>query len=171
MFFYSVPTMAFDSVPQYVQVHPTSKSGSTVATLKLWVDEAVLNSSTSLSITKYTGFIHQNFSDQIVSRFPAHGQPLFEMSASENSSISSTFQLNFNSATLSHLTASSMERCAVTSSTNRYVAISFDLKLLSDSLYHLGDHIIYMSTYLRLPNNSYTFNTVLKLTVEAGLIN
>ena len=163
--------MAFDPLPQLVQVDPTSKSGSTVATVKLWIDEAVLNSSTSLSISKYTGLIHQNFSDQTIPHFSSHVRPLFEMSPSENSSISSINYLNFDSATLPHLTASSMEWCAVTSSLKRYVAISFDLKLLSDSLYHLGDHNIYMGASLLSRNRSYTFDTILKLRVEAGLIN
>ena len=163
--------MAFDPLPQLVQVDPTSKSGSTVATVKLWIDEAVLNSSTSLSISKYTGLIHQNFSDQTIPLFSTHVRPLFEMSPSENSSISSINYLNFDSATLPHLTASSMERCAVTSSLKRYVAISFDLKLLSDSLYHLGDHNIYMDAFLLSRNRSYMFDTILKLRVEAGLIN
>ena len=168
--FFSVPTVAFDPILQTVKVHPTSKSGSTVATLKLWIDEAVLDSSTGLSILKYFSLVHHNFSDQIVPRF-SHVRPLFEMSPSENSSISSIFYLNLDSATLPHLIASSMERCAVTSSAKRYVAISIDLKLLSDSLYHLGDHNIYIYGYLYSPNNSYTFDTILKLRVEAGLIN
>ena len=163
--------MAFDPVLQVVQVDPTTKSGSTVATVKLWIDEAVLNSSTSLGISKYTGLIHQNFSDQTFPRFLTYVRPLFEMSPSENSSISSFYYLNFDSATLHRLTASSMEQCAVTSSLKRYVAISFDLKLLSDSLYHLGDHNIYMGASLLSRNRSYTFDTILKLRVEAGLIN
>ena len=168
--FFSGSTLAFDQIPQNIQVHPMSKSGSAFATFKLWVDEAVLNSSTSLDVVKYTGLIHHNFSDQIVPHFLTHVRPLLEMSASENSSISSTFRLNYNSTTLPRLTASTMERCAVTSSTKRYVAISFDLKLLSDSLYHLGEHNIYMIAHLRSPNNTYTFDTtMLKLTVEAGL--
>ena len=124
--------MSFDPILQIVQVHPTTKSGSTVATVKLWVDEAVLNSSTSLIIEKLTGLIQHNFSELVVPHFSSHVQPLFEMSPSENSSISSIFYLNLNSATLPRLTASSMERCAVTSSAKRYVAISIDLKLLSD---------------------------------------
>ena len=163
--------MAFDPIPQLVQVDSTTKSGSTVATVKLWIDEAVLNSSTRLRIFKYTGLIHQNFSDQTIPRFSTHVRPLFEMSPSEKSSVSSISFLYFDSATLPGLTASSMERCAVTSSAKRYVAISIDLKLLSDSLYHLGDHNIYMSAVLLSRNRSYTFDTVLKLRVEAGLIN
>ena len=163
--------MSFDPILQIVQVHPTTKSGSTVATVKLWVDEAVLNSSTSLIIEKLTGLIQHNFSELVVPHFSSHVQPLFEMSPSENSSISSISFLYFDSATLPGLTASSMERCAVTSSAKRYVAISIDLKLLSDSLYHLGDHNIYMSAVLFLRNQFYAFTTLLKLRVEAGLIN
>ena len=170
-FFFSVPTMAFDPIPQSVQVDPTSKSGSTVATVKLWIDEAVLNSSTSLGIFKYTGLIHHNFSDRIVPHFSSRVRPLFGMSPSDDSSISSTFYLNFDSDTLPHLKSSLMERCAVATSAKRYVAISFDLKLLSDSLYHLGDHNIYMDAYLLSGNNSYAFETILQLTVEAGLSN
>ena len=171
LFLFSVPTMAFDPIPQVVQVDSMTKSGSTVATVKLWVDEAVLNSSTSLSIAKFTGLVQHNFSDQIVPHFSSHVRPLFEMSPSEKSSVSSIYFLNFDSATLPGLTASSMERCAVTSSSKRYVAISFDLKLLSDSLYHLGDHNIYMGAFMFAGNRSYTFDTLLKLRVEAGLIN
>ena len=163
--------MAFDPIPQLVQVDSMTKSGSTVAAVKLWIDEAVLNLSTSLSIFKYTGLIHHNFSDQTVPHFSSRVRPLFEMSPSEKSSISSTFYLYFDSDTLPNLAASSMERCAVASSSKRYVAISFDLKLLSDSLYHLGDHNIYMSAVLFLRNQFYAFTTLLKLRVEAGLIN
>ena len=163
--------MAFDPIPQLVQVDSTTKSGSTVATVKLWIDEAVLNSSTSLGIFKYTGLIHHNFSDRIVPHFSSRVRPLFGMSPSDDSSISSTFYLNFDSDTLPHLKSSLMERCAVATSAKRYVAISFDLKLLSDSLYHLGDHNIYMDAYLLSGNNSYAFETILQLTVEAGLSN
>ena len=163
--------MAFDPIPQLVHVDSMTKSGSTVATVKLWVDEAVLNLSTSLSILKFTGLIQHNFSDLVIPHFSSRVRPLFEISPSDMSSVSSVYYLDFDSATLPGLAASSMERCAVTSSSKRYVAISIDLKLLSDSLYHLGDHNIYMGAYLRSPNNSYTFDTLLKLRVEAGLIN
>ena len=168
-FFFSVPTMAFDPIPQTVQVKPTSKSGSTVATLKLWVDEAILNSSASLRISKYAGLVLHNNSDQIMPRFISHIQSLLEMSPSEDPSISSTFYLNLDDVTLSRLIGSSMEQC-IASSAKRYIAISLDLRLLNDSLYHLGDHSILMGAYLRTPNNTYTFHTILKLTVEAGLI-
>ena len=163
--------MAFDPVSQLVQVDPKTKSGSTVATVKLWVDEAVLNSSTSLIIAKFTSPLIHHFSGLIVQHFSSQVRPLFEISLSEKSSISNTYNLNFDSATLQHLIASSMERCAVISSSKRYVAISFDLKLLSDSLYHLGDHNIYMSADLFGGNHIYTFYTLLKLKVKAGLIN
>ena len=162
--------MAYDPIPQSVQVHPTSKSGSTVATLKLWVDEAILNSSASLSIRKYTGVVLHNNSDQIVPRFISRIQPLFEMSPSEDPSISDIFYLNFDKATLSRLIGSSMEQC-IASSGKRYIAISLDLRLLNDSLYHLGDHSILIGAYLNMPKNTYIFCTNLKLTVEAGLIN
>ena len=170
MFFFcaSVSTMAFDPVPQTVQVHPMSKSGSTVGKLKLWINKAILDSSTGLRIWKYFSYIHHNFSDQIVSHpFSSHKfLPVFEISPSEDPSISGTY---FNSTTLSHLTAPSMERCAVTGSTKRYVAISLDLRLLSDSLYHLGQHNIIISAVLHMPNNSYIiFETILRLRVEAG---
>ena len=160
--------MAFDPLPQYVQVHPTTKSGSTVATLKLWIDEAVLNLSTSLRIFKVAGIISHNFSDQIVPHFTSHIQPLFKISPSEDPSIANISYLNFDAATLSRLMASSMEWCAVTSSTKRYVAISLDLRLLDDSLYHLGEHNVIIGADLYTPNNHYAFDTVLGLTVEAG---
>ena len=63
-----------------------------------------------------------------------------------------------------------MERCAVASSPKRYVAISFDLKLLSDYLYHLGYQNFKVRATLRTPSISYTLNAILKLTVEAGLV-
>ena len=171
IYLFSVFTMAYDPIPQPVQVHPTTKFGSTVATLKLWVDEAILNSSASLSIRKYASLILHNNSDQIVPHFLTHLQPLFEISPSEDPSISDTFYLNFDYVTLSRLIGSSMEHCNA-SSAKRYVAISLDLRLLNDSLYHLGDHSILMGANLNMPDNTYIFSyTILKLTVEAGLIN
>ena len=161
--------MAYDLIPQTVQVHPTTKSGSTVATLKMWVDEAILNSSASLSIWKHAGLIFHNNSDQIIPRYISHIQPLFEMLLSEDPSISDTYYLKFDNATLSRLIGSSMEQC-VASSAKSYIAISLDLRLLSDSMYHLGDHDILMSAYLSTPNNTYIFYTILKLAVKAGLI-
>ena len=101
--------MAFDPVSQLVQVDPMTKSGSTVATVKLWVDKAVLNSSTTLSIAKFTSPLIHHFSSLIVPHFSSQVRPLFEISLSEKSSISNTYYLNFDSAALPGLIASSRE--------------------------------------------------------------
>ena len=163
--------MAFDSIPQIVQVRPTSEFGSTLATLKLWVDEAVLNSSASLTIRKY--FIHriyQNNSNQLVQKQPRY-RPVFKIAPSDDHSISSAFYIKLDNVTLLRLSASSKERC-IASSAKRYVAIAIDLRLLSGSLYHLGDHSITIQALLRTSNISvaYFFSIVLRLRVEAGLI-
>ena len=163
--------MAFDPITQTVQVRPTSKLGSAIETVKLWIDEAILGSIDSLFVLKFVDVVHHNFSDMIVPHLSPNIRPLFEMSLSDDPSISGIHFLKFdNNTTLSHLTGSSREWCNA-SSTKRYVAISLDLRLLSDSLYHIGDHSILMSAWLHMPNKRYSFFTILNLRVEAGLIN
>ena len=75
--------MAFDPITQTVQVHPTSRLGSAIETVKLWVDEAILESTDSLFILKFVDVVHHNISDLINPHFSPHIRPLFEMFLSE----------------------------------------------------------------------------------------
>ena len=145
-----VSAFAFESKPTIVHVSPMAKSGSKVATVRLWVDEAVLNSSARL-YTGYSrsGFVHHNDLGKIIPQ--------------------STEDLVLPSVTATE-PRSSKEQC-IADSKKRYIAFYVDYRLSSKSLFQLGDLNILVSASLSTSKTSYRSVTILKLRVEAGLIN
>ena len=159
-----------DSLLTTVHVLPTTKPGSIVANLTLLIDEAALNSSYYMIISKFVGPVYHNNSGWIIPHFSRKIKPLFELiSSAPDLVVPDDNRLIFNtSATLSRLRMASPVKC-VTDST-RYVAVSYGLRLLSDSLYHLGDHSIFIEAGFHTKSKSYFFNQYVRLTVEAGII-
>ena len=159
-----------DSLLSTVHVLPTTKPGSIVANLTLLIDEAALNSSYYMIISKFFRLVYHNDSGWISPHISSNINPLFELiSSAPDVVVSDDNRLIFNtSVTLSRLRMASPVKC-VTNST-RYVAVSYGLRLLSDSLYHLGDHSILIKVGFHTKSKSYFFNQYVRLTVEAGII-
>ena len=165
--FYVGSAISFDSLLNTVHVLPTTKPGLIVANVTLLIDEAALNSSSYLIIYKYIGPVYHNDSGWISTHFSNNINPLFEItSPTPDFFISDDNGLIYNKSAILRLRMASPVKC-VTDST-RYVAVSFGLHLLSDSLYHLGDQIITIEAGLHTKTNSYFIYQYVRLTVEAG---
>ena len=160
---------SFDSLLTTVHVLPTTKPGSIVANLTLLIDEAVLNSANFLAITNNFRQVYHNNSGWIGHCYSNNINPLFELIFSTPDLVVTDDTLIFkNSTVLSHLRMASPVQVCVSDS-KRYVAVSFGLRLLSDSLYHLGDHLIKIQAALFNKTDSYYSLQYVQLTVEAGM--
>ena len=160
--------ISFDSLLTTIHVLPTTKPGSIVANLTLLIDEAALNSSYYMEIYKYNnGRVYHNDSGWIGPHLLYNINPLFELiSSTPDVVVSDGNRLIFKNSAIQHLRMAPPAKC-VTDST-RYVAVSFGLRLLSDSLYHLGDHLIIIKVSFCTRTKSYFFHQYVRLTVEAG---
>ena len=160
--------VSFDSLLKEVYVLPTTKPGSIVANLSLLIDETVLNSSYYMTISKDIGSISHNDSGKITTNLLSNNfRPLFELTSSAPDLVVSD---DNTGRLISHLRMTSPVQECVTNST-RYVAVSFGLRLLSDSLYHLGGHFISIRAELKNGTNTINYSRQsLRLIVEAGII-
>lgn len=158
--------MTFEETLQTIHVTPKSEAGARVATINLLVESTTLNNGSRLYLYKSDGyFISRN--NSVRSYHTNH--PTFRLIPSVSSSLpteSSSYHLNFNSTALAQLRALSTEYCTINSTS--YINISLDLILLSSSLYHLGDHTIYVDGSLVSNDRYYHFITILSLRVQAG---
>ena len=161
----------FESAQQTVRVTPSTTAGSTLATVTLLIDTALLTdenirNTSSLSIYKNSGVIQHNDNGSIISRYSSNVRPLFKIVLKNNVTISGEYFLPFDSNHLRQLRDTSPVKCIKNDTS--YLAISLNLTLLSDSLFHLGDHPIYIGALLNVNNSYYSFVIVVKLKVEAG---
>ena len=163
-------TISFDSLLNAVHVLPTTKPGSIIANITLLINETALKSSYYMTISNNFRRIYFNNSGWVYPHYSRNIEPLFELiSSTPDLVVTDGFTLIFkNSSILSRLRMASPVQECVTDST-RYVAVSFGLRLLSDSLYHLGDHFITIDVGLFTRINSYYFHQYVRLTVEAGM--
>ena len=163
--------ISFDSLLTTVHVLPTTKPGSIVANLTLLIDEAALNSSYYMIIYKYNTGVYHNNSGLINPHLSKNINSLFELTSSTPGFVVQfVSDGNINRLILTNSAIQQMAspvKC-VTDST-KYVAVSFGLRLLSDSLYHLGDHLIQIHVRFNTRTNLYDFHQYVRLTVEAGM--
>ena len=132
------------------------------------MNEMILNNSTTLFLWIYPHFILHNNSGRL-QLYYHHTQPLFKLVPSNNSSNPTTFSSHyfyFNSTAFAELRKVSPVYCTVNS--HSYITISLDVVLLSNSLYHLGDHPIDIGASLVYNNSYYYTNTITSLRVKAG---
>ena len=128
---------------------PETAAGSKVATVRILIDEMTLSNTSSLSLDYYYGSVFHNNSGTSLSYWHS-SHPLFKLVPSNNFSSPTSYSyhpyyyyynyLYFNSTAVAELRELSPVYCTVNS--QNYIAISLDLYLLSDSLYHLGDHAV-----------------------------
>ena len=158
--------VSFDSLLKEVYVLPTTKPGSIVANLSLLIDETVLNSSYYMTIS---GLVSHNDSGKITTNLLSNNfRPLFELTSSAPDLVVSD---DNTGGLISHLRMTSPVLGCVSNSTG-YVAVSFGLRLLSDSLYHLGGHFISIQADLKNGTNTINYSRQsLRLIVEAGINN
>ena len=154
---------------------PQTAPGSKVATVRILINETNLNNTYGFYLYKYPIGITHNNSERLQYRYPSI-YPLFKFMPSNHSSnptSSSNYHLYYNSTAVAELRESSPVYCTVNS--HNYIAISFDVLLQSNSLYHLGDHSINIYAYW---NHHYYYNyfypyisTILNVRVKAGMDN
>ena len=164
--------ISFDSLLNTVHVLSTTKPGSIVANLTLLIDEAALNSSYYMAIYKYsTVRVYHNESGWINPHLSKNINSLFELTSSTPAGLGVTDgninRLIFKNSAIQYLRMTSPVKCVT--DTTKYIAVSFGLRLLSDSLYHLGDHLITIYVSFRTRTNSYYIRQYVQLTVEAGM--
>ena len=172
-FFSAIPSLLFDETPKGVQMTPETTPGMMVATLRMLIDEMTLNNTSSLYLWAYSDNVYHNNSDiiwQEYFQYYSHSiLPLFKLMPSNNSLTPTNVTNNiayFNSTAVAKLKELSPVDCSANS--QRYIAISLDLYLLSNSLYHLGDHSVYFHAKIISNGSNYYPNTTLTLRVHAG---
>ena len=149
VFYYAVSTSSplFDPTPKTVQVPPEAAAGSKVATVRLLMDEKTLNNTSNFYLGYNTGVVVHNNSGRSL-RYWHSNHPLFKLVPSNISSNPTSYiyhhnyyyQSYFNSTAVAKLRELLPVYCTVNS--QNYIAISLDLYLLNNSLYHLGDHAV-----------------------------
>lgn len=161
----------FDNVQRTVTVTPQSTAGTKVAFINIMADESTLKNADSLFILKTNLFVRNsnNNSGQSFVRLPTVTPTLaFGLSNSTaRPSASTNSFLIFTKSAIADLIATSQVSCIINST--KYITIPFELRLLSESLFHLGDHVIAINGIL-LGNNTFReFPTFLSLKVDAGI--
>ena len=166
------PPVVFESEEQAVRVTPSTMAGSTLTTVTLLIDTALLTDeritqTSDLTFGVFSSAVQHNTSGAIVPHFGSNVRPLFKMVSRVNATTSSDFLLRFNFNDLRQLRDSSPVRCA--GNDTSHFAVPLDLILRSDSFFHLGGHSINIHASLRV-NGSYNFILfTLQLKVEAGM--
>ena len=162
--------MSFDITPKTVLVTKESTAGSKVATVRILVDTVTLNNTTMLSLWQsFTrGLVKHNNSGMSLKHYHNSG-PFFKLVPSNNSPNPTVYSyyLRYNSTTIAKLRELLPVYC--TNKLQSITAISFDMYLLSNSFYHLGDHTIVFWVNMVANNSYYEFLTILNLRVEAGI--
>ena len=165
----AVTSLSFDAIPQIVQVPPEAAAGSKVATVRILIDKMILNNASSLSLWNiYANNVLHNNSGRLQWRYHST-HPLFKLVPSNNPSyrtISYSHYTYFSSTAFAELREVSPVTCTINS--HSYIAISLDVVLLSNSLYHLGDYPIRIEARLLYNNSYYRVHTITTLRVKAG---
>ena len=163
----------FDNVQHTVTVTPQSTAGTKVAFINIMADESALKNADSLFILKTNLFVRNNninnSSGQSFVRLPTVTPTLaFGLSNSTvRPSASTNSFLIFTESAIADLIAASQVSCIINST--KYITIPFELRLLSESFFHLGDHVIAINGIL-LGNNTFReFPTFISLKVDAGM--
>ena len=164
----------FDNVQHTVTVTPQSTAGMKVAFISIMAEESALKNADSLLILKTNLFVRNNNSNnnnsgQSFVRLPTVTPTLaFGLSNSTvRPSASTNSFLIFTKSAIADLIAASQVSCIIDST--KYINIPFELRLLSESFFHLGDHVIAINGIL-LGNNTFReFPTFISLKVDAGM--
>lgn len=149
----------FDAYPKRITVTPQSKAGSKVGTITLLIDEAQASNITSFSFyIPNSYFIIHNNSGQIKHYPNVH--PTFHFLVNNKTDISLVSFFHFQNL--------SSAQCVYNLTT--YLIVSFDIVLSTDSLYHLGEHNVYLYGHGYSDGfQSSDFSARISLHVQAGI--
>ena len=167
----------FDSKPKTILVTPQSAvAGSRLGTINILIDEAIVDDIQYLETLMFQNnrITHNNSGDELHYR---HDTPTRFRLVVNNTNPVSSFNnyFKFNSSSLSKLrdvpTAHCTHNQSTTHNLTKFLILSLDIILQSDSLYHLGEHTEGIHGYLSIPNTDlryFYFGTTLNLKVQAG---
>ena len=160
----------FDMVPKNIIVTPRSTAGSIIGTINFLINDAInitegsILRFYSLPYYYYSGLVLHNFSGE---SFPAwkNIHPTFQFTTNNTfSSDMNHYGLTFNASSLAKLRDTPSAQC--TDGTTRYLILTLNLVLTSDSLYHLADHSVIIEVSFM---NTYYFESRIIIKVEAGM--
>ena len=157
----------FDVVSKNIIVTPRSTAGSVIGTTNFFINDAINITKGSLLTFHfdpyYSGLVMHNFSGESLPAW--HNiHPTFQFTANNTfSSHMNYYSLTFNASSLAKLRDTPSAQC--TDGTTRYLILTLNLVLTSDSLYHLADHSVHIEGYFMNKN----FDTRIILKVEAGM--
>ena len=152
-----------DAYPKTITVTPQSKAGSKVGTINVFINENQANN-TMIFLYFFSNpyfTIHNNSGEQILHSHDIH--PTFSfLVRNTNDTITSSYDF------LSALQNSASAQCVYNSTT--YLTITLDVILSSDSLYHLGDQVVYLEVRGYSQNfRWFDFVAKISLRVQAGM--
>ena len=152
--------MTVDAYPKTITVTPQSKAGSKVGTISFFINETQANNTMIfffyISNSYFT--IHNNSGEQIEHSHDIH--PTFYLLVSKtNNTVPYFSPFSFRDL--------ASAKCVYNSTT--YFIVPFDIVLSSDSLYHLGDHVVYLEAFGHNDFQWFHFNAKISLRVQAGM--
>ena len=152
-----------DAFPKTITVTPQSKAGSKVGTINFIIKESQVNNTFFYIFFFRSPYftIHNNSGEQILHSHDIH--PTFSfLVRNTNDTITSSYDF------LSALQNSASAQCVYNSTT--YLTIPLDVILSSDSLYHLGDQVVYLEGLGHSQNfGLFHIITMINLRVQAGM--
>ena len=119
---------------------PQSAPGSLLGNVDIYINEALITNTSSLTVHQYIVKIQHNYGDELIMRY--HGiHPTFRLTA--NNTFSSQMDdyddiITFNATSLAKLRDTPLIQCFHGST--QYHILKLNIVLTSDSLYHLGDY-------------------------------
>ena len=165
----------FDYKPKTIIVTPQSAvAGLRLSTIDVLIDEAIVDDIQYLETRFYqynSHVTHNNSGEELHHYHDIH--PSFRLIANNNTiPVHLTdYYSRFDSSSLAKLRDVPTAHCTYNST--KYLMLSLDIILQSDSLYHLGEHSEHIYGYLSITNTdlrSFSFGTTLNLKVEAGYV-
>ena len=169
----------FDSKPKTILVTPQSAvAGSRLGTVDVLIDEAIVDDIVETHFYQYKSHVTHNNSVEELHNYH-YINPSFKLVANKTIPEHSTdYYIRFNSSSLAKLhdvpTAHCTHNPPTSHNSTKFLILSLDIILQSDSLYHLGEHSESIYGHLSIPNtdfNYFSFETILNLKVQAGHYN
>ena len=146
-------------------------AGSRLGTIDILIDDAVVDDMQLLKLffnQFYFPITHNNSGEELLHVHFFHSS--FRLVANNTISKRSSFWgSEFNSSSLAKIRDVQTDYC--THNSTKFLILSLDIILQSDSLYYLGVHSERIHGDLSIPNTdlqSFSFETTLKLIVQAG---
>ena len=152
---------AFDAVPKTITVTPKSKAGSKISTINFFINKNQANNTMIFHFFSSPYFtIHNNSGEKIRHDHDIH--PTFSILVRNTNDTFMSYRY------LSAFQNLSSAQCVYNSTT--YLTIPLDIILSSDSLYHLGDQVVYLGADDNIQNfQRFYFIAKISIRVQAGM--